>query len=256
MRKIHWTILFFFGFACNRKPDTSQQLALTSQGAVDPIYANIGSIPLPAGFKRIEMGAYSFAAWLRKLGLKKDKTVYLFNGEKKKNQSAQFAVIDISRSKTDIQQCADVAMRLRAEYLFSQKKYDSIRFMDYSGKWYNWSGNNRAKFDNYLQQVFGWCGSASLAKQLKPVSNFKDMNAGDVLVVGGFPGHAMIVCDMAINSKGEKIYMLIQGYQPAQDMHVVINPSDPALSPWYQVTDEEQINTPEWQFYKYQLRCW
>lgn len=82
-------------------------------------------------------------------------------------------------------------MRLRAEYLFSEKNYDSIRFMDYSGKWYNWTGNNqREKFENYLQQVFGWCGSASLEKQLSPVKNFKEIIVGDVLVSGGFPGLA------------------------------------------------------------------
>ena len=41
-------------------------------------------------------------------------------------------------------------------------------FMDYSGKWYNWLGGaNRPWFDNYLQTVFGWCGSASLEKQFE-----------------------------------------------------------------------------------------
>ena len=52
----------------------------------------------------------------------KNKTVYLFDGSIKKHQSAQFAVVDISVVKKVLQQCADPVMRLRAEYLFAQKK--------------------------------------------------------------------------------------------------------------------------------------
>jgi hypothetical protein len=136
-------------------------------------------------------------------------------GHAKRNQSAQFAVLDISVGNKDLQQCADAVMRLRAEYLFAQKRYTDIAFMDYNGKWYHWlGGSNRPAFDNYLQTVFGWCGSASLEKQLKPVTDFKNMKAGDVLVTGGFPGHAMTVVDVAENHEGNKIYMLVQSYQP------------------------------------------
>jgi hypothetical protein len=178
-------------------------------------FQTVGGIKLPDGFSRISAGPASFASWLRNLAFKSDKTVYLFNGEKKANQSAQFAVIDISRSNSDLQQCADVIMRLRAEYLFANKKYDSIRFMDYNRKWYNWNGGaNRQKFDNYLQNVFGWCGSASLEKQLIHVADFSEIKPGDVLIKGGFPGHAVIVADMAVNNKGEKIFMLILHADP------------------------------------------
>lgn len=220
-------------------------------------YTKIGEIAPPAGFTRIISLAGSFEEWLRKLPLKKDKTVYLYNGEKKFNQSAQFAVVDISRSKTDLQQCADVVMRLRAEYLFAEKKYDSIRFMDYNKKWYTWKGkDNRPVFDSYLQQVFGWCGSASLEKQLNPAPDFNSIKTGDVFIKGGFPGHAMIVADMAVNDNGKKVFLLVQGYQPAQDVYVVVNPSDDLLSPWYEITEVNEVITPEWTFYKNQLYRW
>ncbi|HMK27559.1 MAG TPA: DUF4846 domain-containing protein [Chitinophagaceae bacterium] len=217
----------------------------------------VAAIPVPAGYTRVPAVAGSFAAWLRTLPLKKDKTVYLYNGSLKRNQSAQFAVLDISVGTKDLQQCADAVMRLRAEYLFAEKKYTDIAFMDYSGKWYNWSGEaNRSRFDNYLQTVFGYCGSASLEKQMKPVTDFNNVNAGDVLVKGGFPGHAMTVVDVAVNKKGNKIYMLAQGYQPAQDIHIVINPMNDKLSPWYEVSDATKIITPEWKFYRTQLKKW
>ncbi|HEV7780072.1 MAG TPA: DUF4846 domain-containing protein [Chitinophagaceae bacterium] len=229
------------------------------------VYHSIAEIETPAGFTRIPAADDSFAGWLRSIPLKEDKTVYLYNGTKKRNQAAQFAVIDIPTGNKDLQQCADVVMRLRAEYLYKNKLYKDIAFMDYAGKWYRWNGgDNRGAFDNYLQNVFGWCGSASLEKQLKTVSDFRAIKPGDVLVQGGFPGHAVIAVDMAVNAKGQKVYMLAQGYQPAQDMHVLLNPNDPGLSPWYAVdgyetgsfVEQGDIITPEWTFNKTNLKTW
>ena len=100
------------------------------------------------------------------------------------------------------------------------------------------------------------CGSASLKKQLKPVSSLHEMQPGDVFIKGGFPGHAMIVIDMAVNAKGNKVFMLAQSYMPAQDIHIVKNPSDVALSPWYEINGATEIDTPEWTFYNNQLRRW
>lgn len=217
----------------------------------------IGAIPVPAGYQRVAATAGSFLHWLRAIPLKEDKTVYLFNGAVKPNQSAQYAVIDIPVGKKDLQQCADVVMRLRAEYLFAQGRFGEISFMDYSHKWYPWKGgNNRAAFEPYLLQVFGMCGSASLEKQLRPVPAFASIQAGDVLVKGGFPGHAVIVADMAMDARGRKLFLLVQGYQPAQDMHVLLNPSDPSLSPWYELPEADIVQTPEWTFTTKQLRRW
>src|ERR1700730_2507018 len=84
-------------------------------------FETIGNIPCPPGFNRINEVPGSFGGWLRNLRLKKDKRVYLYNGSLKQNQSAQFAVLDIPVGKEDLQQCADAVMRLKAEFLFSQK---------------------------------------------------------------------------------------------------------------------------------------
>jgi Domain of unknown function (4846) len=217
----------------------------------------ISEIPVPPGYHRLQSDDTSFSSWLRAIPLKKDKTVYLYSGQPKANQTAQYAVVDIPRSSKDLMQCADVVMKLRAEYLFSTKNYQAIAFTDYAGKEYKWTGkDNRQQFNNYLDNVFGWCGSASLEKQLKPVADIHELQAGDVFIKGGFPGHAMIVTDVAVNNKGDKIFLLVQGYQPAQDMHVVVNPMDSELSPWYKITEADEIRTPEWIFYKNQLKRW
>lgn len=84
----------------------------------------------------------------------------------------------------------------------------------------------------------------------------KDIEPGDVLIRGGFPGHAVIVMDVATNNKGSKIYLLAQSYMPAQDIHILKNFDSNNLSPWYEVTDETVIQTPEYNFSKYELKRW
>ncbi|MDO6434634.1 DUF4846 domain-containing protein [Flavitalea sp. BT771] len=242
-------------------------------------YPLIGAIPPPGGFRR-SAGDDPFAAWLRTLPLKKDRTVHLFNGALKRNQEAQFAVLDVSVGTQDLQQCADAIMRLRAEFLYARKEYKAIcfytaqgmplnfldwtlgrRFRQKGGQLVAWSlpGHNpcedRACFNEYLQTVFSYCGTLSLEKQLVPVPHFSDIRPGDVLITGGSPGHAMLVMDLAIDAAGHKAYLLAQSYMPAQDIHLVKNPKDEGASPWYRA-DQSIIITPEWTFYPFQLRRW
>ena len=221
-------------------------------------YPTIAAIPLPEGFERISADSNSFAEWLRGRPLKEDKTVHLYDGSHKKNQLAQFAVLDISVGDKNLQQCADAVMRLRAEYLFDKKRFAEIVFTDNNKTNYAFEPPySRVHFTDYLQQVFGMCGSASLAKQLKPVVHFSDIIPGDVLIRGGFPGHAEIVMDVASNKKGEKIFMLAQSYMPAQDIHVLLNPEKTATTPWYSINDgDENIITPEYLFAKSALKQW
>lgn len=219
-------------------------------------FKNINEIPLPGGFKRLQNGDDSFAGWLRSLPLKKSNIVYIFNGKPKGNQSAQYAVLDITVGDKDLQQCADAVMRLRGEYLFAQKKYQAIRFSDNAGKVYQF--NAPYSYNNlqlYFRKIFGMCGSASLAKQLSNIS-FRDIEPGDVLIRGGFPGHAVMVMDVAVNRDGQKIYLLAQSYMPAQDIHVLVNPVNKSISPWYEVNENKLIETPEYTFRREELKRW
>jgi hypothetical protein len=117
-------------------------------------YKTISGIPLPAGYERVAADTGSFAAWLRTLPLKKDKTVYLYNGLPKVNQAAQFAVIDISVGNKDLQQCADAVMRLRAEYLYSRQRCSEIDFTDNNQTHYRLPAHaNRNSFNQYLEKA-------------------------------------------------------------------------------------------------------
>jgi len=258
--------LFIFlvqlSFSCNRQADEpgsknylSKPSAIRDPG--DNPYTHIGDIPLPAGFRREPGDMNSFAVFLRNTGLKKDKTVLLFNGQVKHNQSAQYAVLNITVGNKNLQQCADAVMRLRSEFLFAQNRFEQIIFFDNDNSAYKFSAPyTRENFMIYLNRVFGMCGSASLSKQLKPVAGLSAIQAGDVFIRGGFPGHAVIVMDVAVNEAGKKIYLLAQSYMPAQDIHVLKNPMNEGLSPWYEVNDEAYIETPEYTFHKNELKRW
>jgi hypothetical protein len=236
-------------------------------------------IETPNGFERIKVEPGSFANWLRNLPLKEKGTpVYLYNGKKKLNQDAHFAVVDIDTGRRNLQQCADAVIRLRAEYLYSKKDYTAIHFNFTSGdiasfiKWaegfrpvvsgnsVSWfkkaeANSSYTNFRNYLDTVFTYAGSYSLSKELKPVSDIEHMKIGDVFIKGGFPGHAVIVVDMAYNKNtGEKVFLLAQSYMPAQDIHILKNPKDRTLSPWYDIDFGSTLYTPEWTFYKQELK--
>jgi hypothetical protein len=62
--------------------------------------------------------------------------------------------------------------------------------------------------------------------------------------------------DVAQNEAGKKIYLLAQSYMPAQDIHVLKNPVDENVSPWYEANENDIIQTPEYTFKKTELKQW
>lgn len=237
------------------------------------------NISPPKGFARTKVEEGSFADWLRNLPLKEaGAQVLVYNGRKKPNQTFHAAVIDIDTGTSDLQQCADAIIRLRAEYLFSLGRFESIEFNFTNGNpapYSRWRAgyrptvkesfvrwDNKAKqdssyrcFRSYLDTVFAYAGTASLSLELEARADVKQMQIGDVFIRGGYPGHAVIVLDMAENKEtGEKVFLVAQSYMPAQDIHVLRNLNDAGGAPWYRVDFGEQLQTPEWEFGKTQLK--
>jgi|GEM_PF-88331 len=244
----------------------------------DPIQSIANRIPAPPGYVRIFVKQGSFQDWLRNLPLKKgNPPVHLFNGMLKENQEAHFAVIDMDVGDRDLQQCADAIIRLRAEYLYSIGSFDSIQFKLTNGdiaefkrwvdgyrpvvtgnevKWVRSAdkGLSYARFREYLKFVFTYAGSYSLSRGLKRVRRIEGMRIGDLFIDPGFPGHAVLVVDMAAERRtGRRIFLLAQSYMPAQEMHILKNPMNPKLSPWYELNFGEKLYTPEWTFDKTDL---
>ncbi len=219
-------------------------------------YPNVKSIPIPEGFKRVPIEQDSYGEFLRNLELKTENNkVYLYNGELKQNQSVQFAVIKIDVGTRDLQQCADAVMRLRAEYLYNQKQYNQIHFnflSDGKPRYFNNYAKgdfSHKKFRKYMDYIFSYANTSSLKNELKKVYSVEDIQIGDVFIQKGRPyGHAITVMDIAENESGEIIFLLSQSYMPAQDIHILKNIEDQAISPWYKIKKTGKLQTPEWTF--------
>ena len=240
----------------------------------------IRGISLPPGFNYVVDGDSAYSNWLLDLKLKKSKTVYLYNGELKSNQDAQYGVLNIDIGKKDMVQCADAAMKLKADHLFEKHLYDQIKFLATSGdeisfeswlkgiRWKEQSArlvsynihkegsNIQQEYDSFMELVFSYCGTYSLSKQLKAVNDSRSIQPGDVFVYGGFPGHAVTVMAVAKNEEEERIFLLSQGYMPAQDIHILKNYANTDQTPWYKVSGLYPLYTPQWQFEKGSLKRW
>lgn len=235
-------------------------------------------ITVPDGYQRINAGRDSFQYWLNHLPLKREQTaVYLYNGEKKNDQNVHAAVIDIDIGGANLQQCADAVIRLKAEYLYSKGSFQAIHFNFTSGdnatfetwidgyrpivsvnniKWQKQADfdSSYSNFRKYLNTVFMYAGTSSLNQEVQAISN-NEMEAGDIFIQAGFPGHAVIVVDMAVHHEtGKKIFLLAQSYMPAQNIHILKNPVNKALSPWYEAAFGNELQTPEWTFKKEHLK--
>lgn len=217
-------------------------------------------IARPPGFERVSVPADSWAAWLRGLPLKSANVpVLLYTGAPKWRQDVHAAVIAIDVGKRDLQQCADAIMRLRGEWLFAAGRKREIGFNYTDGKRRRFASRRKhdyASFKKYMTLVFAYAGTYSLERELKKVPD-GDIQIGDVFIKGGFPGHAVLVADMVANpATGEKRFLLIQSFMPAQEMHVLKNPAAPDGSPWYPAAFTGSLVTPEWTFPEDALRRW
>lgn len=227
---------------------------------------------VPEGYERIEAEDGSLSEFLREYELKEDGApVLLYNGSKKRNQSAHAAVFTLPIEEVDLQQCADSIMRIYAEYYWHTGQQEKIAFhftngflCDYS-KWregyrvavngndVNWSKD--ASYDDsyecfvkYLRIVFNYAGTLSMESSESETIPLSEMKVGDVIIKGGSPGHVVMVVDICENAAGKKAYLLGQGYMPAQEFHVIRNPAHSEDSWYYEEEIQFPLRTAEYTF--------
>ncbi len=232
----------------------------------------------PDGYQRLNYEKGTFQYYLTNFPLKPiDAKVYYYSGKLKANKDVYASVFDIDVGEKDLQQCADAVIRLRAEYLYAQKRFNEIHFNFTNGfrvdyvKWAKGyrlkvSGNNTSwykageedysykNFKAYLEIIFSFAGTLSLTKELNPIPS-DSVQVGDVFIKGGSPGHAVIIVDVAIGKINQKrIFMIAQSYMPAQSIHLLVNRNDKDISPWYDLSQTDQLYSPEWTFEKTALK--
>lgn len=206
----------------------------------------------PLGYSRVSVSNNTFSNYLRTLDLKPEGSmVQFYDGKTKPNNNVYVSVIDMPISEKNVQTSSDSVMRLISEFLFQQEQYDKIAF--HSGKEklsftdFAKGDFSRTKFDEYMDFVMEKVSTPSFCADLKTIK-LSEIKIGDIFVQNTMPnGHAVIVIDLVENIKGEKLFLLAQGFHPAQEIQIIANPNREDISPWYQLKEGELL-TPEWRF--------
>lgn len=171
------------------------------------------------------------------------------------NQDNHIAILKIDVGDKDLQQCADTWMRLYAEYFwlksvtlrldlnsqaassfhgtitgtgFEPKKLKSVLSFYDSGE----KDDSYSAFRKYFNIIFRFAGTIFLDKESLPVAGNDDIKPGDFIINSGRPGHSVVIVGVAKNNQGKRIYLLAESYMPAQDVDLLKNTGNPAISPW------------------------
>jgi hypothetical protein len=176
-------------------------------------------------------------------------------------------VVDCDFGMKKEEQCADAIIFLRANYLYKNKEYSKIHFcltngfnvsyvkwaegyrVKVSGNKTSWYRMSRARsdygsetFKKYLAFVYYYAGTYSLNHELKSVPQWNDAHIGDIIIDGGFPGHAEIIVAIERNKvkKNDIKVITAEGYTPAQQIEIV-NPFYNSDSPWTNLGDVNDV---------------
>ncbi len=229
-------------------------------------------ITVPEGYTRAVYNEGSFQNFIQNYPLKEfGAQVINYDGNPYVYQGGHVGIFDLSVPSNGLQQCADALIRLRSEYLWEQDRKGEIGFNFTSGDYCSWKkyaegyrpkvdGNkvafhktatpnaSKENFYRYLNLIFTYSGTLSLYHELPKVTALENVEVGDMLIYPGSPGHVIVVADKAENDKGEKIFIFAQGNTPAQSVHMLKNPNDSSLSPWYEITLGERLEIPTYYF--------
>ena len=242
-------------------------LHAADDAVLEPLEARF---PAPDGFTRVEVAEGSLAAWLRGLPLVfGSTTVRAYDGRVLARPAAAVVAMDVGTR--DLQQCADSAIRLHAEWLWHAGRADEAAYHFTSGHrtaWKDWVAGERfrvsgssverlqgtarpdshAVYRSWLDQVFMYAGTRSLAKDSDSVATDAQLQAGDFFVQGGSPGHAVVILDIAEDAGGRRLALMGQGFMPAEDFHVVGWPGVAVDGAWFPLPETEDgvVRTPSW----------
>lgn len=275
-----YIILIFFISAC--KSPEKEKSVTTENKEVDKTNILINKdknnikerfLP-PKDFEWISEQPETFGYFIENFPLKKyGSPILKYDGNPIVTQNLHEAVFNIDTGNLDLQQCADAVIRLHSEYLYKNKRFNEIKYHFTSGdllSWNDYKNGTRAfvngnsvsfrktapaddsyqNFRTYLDLIYTYAGTISLTNyETKPVTKTENLKTGDILITPGSPGHVVFIVGAAKNKDGKKIFLLGEGFTPAQSIHILSNPFNKSLSPWYELdTNSEETKTARYFF--------
>lgn len=180
------------------------------------------SIPVPKGFQRESYPLDSYSHWIQNLPLKPKPTILDYKGQVV--ESGLYRVFKVVQMpllfRSDLEQCADFAMRLWAEYHKSSDTLDKLFLFDYSGHKILFAKSGKS-YTSFLKQAFANTNSHSLKKGCKPVTA-SEIIPGDMFVQNerGGIGHVSVVLDACKSKQGKRLFLIGYSFMPAQEFHI------------------------------------
>lgn len=287
MKLIYFLLISIFLLGCNSTQSSEENSQLntdsdpvqSAETSVKSKYVNENGstvkerISAPDNFKWVNEKSGSFGEFLQNMKLKESGARILdYTGSPIYDQSNHVAVVDKEIGTKDLQQCADAIIRLRSDYLWEQGRFDEIKYHFTSGDLFSWdqyrqgirpivTQSNLVSFERtanpddsfeayrkYLDIIYMYAGTISLHRETRPVRNISELKTGDILVLPGSPGHAVIIVGTSVNQNGKKLFLVAEGYTPAQSIHIVTNPYEPKISPWYSLNLDGIVKTARFHF--------
>ncbi|MCL1652263.1 DUF4846 domain-containing protein [Elizabethkingia miricola] len=261
--------------SCQKNENLSAKVPAKNNSEIQKHYvdekSNIlkGRLLVPKGFAREITNENTWEHFIQNQALEKfGSPILKHDGTKILDQKHHVGTLTYDVGEKDLQQCADALIRLRAEYLFGQKRYNEIGFNFTSGDHFTWksyaegerpliNGNNvkfikrapenalgsYSDFRQYLDIIYNYAGTISLSKELKDSKGNMELNIGDLIITPGSPGHTVMIADKISDGKNKK-YALIEGFTPAQTIHILsVNGN-----PWFSIKPGAIIETPRYTF--------
>ena len=174
------------------------------------------------------------------------------------------AVVALDVGERDLQQSADVVLRLHAEWRWF---VNDLRMMYRSDTGValpleRWRSGDRlvtragqptwerqaapkpkldyADFRAYLDSVFAWSDARALLAESAPLAP-EALAPGAFFLHQGPPAQLLVVLDVAANSSGKRAMLLAQALNPAENLHVLRYSRDSA---WFPVRPDQPVRVP------------
>ncbi len=200
-------------------------------------YGEIGDIPPPAGFARVDLSATSYGHYLRSLPLKSEQSIKLHTGDTLSEQDYNTLAVLAAPLlfEEDLEQCADFAMRLWADFLKSRNQLNQLALFDFNGRKRPFSGSGKT-YKEYLKWHMAFSNSYSLKLGAEQAGSLENASAGDMIVQNdsdGGIGHVSLVLDQAVNSFGVSVYLVGYSFMPAQEFHVEAAQAGMGFEGWF-----------------------
>jgi len=222
-------------FACRVNSESPQSIVVEETSAADSlkmadeklIISKISEIPTPEGFTRKNYKRGTFAHYVQNLPVKASDYSQTYSKDSVFWASEFIVDKDLLFYGQDLEQCADWAMRLWADYHKQENKLSELFLYNYSGEkiYYKNEGND---YNSFLKKSFSYSNSYSIKKGANEISK-ANLQPGDLFVQNkdGGIGHVSVILDVAEDNMGNCLYLIGFSYMPAQQMHI-----DWALEPY------------------------